>query len=52
MQEHRAIYDDIIIEEPYVNWKLITCSIWTNSANAATGGIGLLVNSRTLHFSL
>ena len=47
IQEHRAIHDDIIIkEQPYGNWKLITCSAWKSSVNSALG-IGILVSSRT-----
>ena len=43
----RAIHDYIIIkEQPHGNWKLITCSAWKNSVNAATGGIGIFVSSR------
>ena len=51
IQENRAIHDEIILkEQPYGNWKLITCSSWKNSVNAATGGIGILVSSRAYSY--
>ena len=30
----------------YGKWKLITCSAWRNSMNAASGGIGIIFYTR------
>ena len=46
LQEHRFIHEDLVSkEQTYGKWKLITCSAWKNSANASTGGIGMLLSS-------
>ena len=36
----------VIKEQNYDKWKLLTLSAWTNSINAATGGIGILVSNK------
>ena len=47
IQEYRFVYLDIDIKEhTYGKWKLITCSTWRNSMNAATVSIGSIVNTR------
>ena len=47
IQEHRFVHPNIDIKEHnFGKWILITCSAWKNSMNAATGGIGILLNSR------
>ena len=46
LQEHRFIHEDLVSkEQSHGKWKLITCSAWKNSANASTGGIGMLLSS-------
>ena len=42
IQEHRYSHTGIK-EQAYDKWKLLTISAWTNSINAATGGIRILV---------
>ena len=45
IQEHRLMHDDTHIKEhANENWKLLTCSAWKNSINAATGGVGMLLS--------
>ena len=47
IQEHRFIHEELATKEHTIgSWKLITCSAWKNSANAAVGGIGILLNTR------
>ena len=47
IQEHRFVHLNTDIKEStFGKWKLLTCSAWRNTMNAATGGIGILVNSR------
>ena len=42
IQEHRVIHNDLIKEEVFGKWRLLTCSAWKNTVNAANGGIGIL----------
>ena len=45
LQDRRLIHEGIHIKERSLgDWRLITCSAWTNNVNAATGGIGILLN--------
>ena len=47
IQEHRFMHEDLPTKEHTIgSWKLITCSAWKNKANAAIGGIGILLNTR------
>ena len=43
IQEHRVIHNDLIKEEVFGKWRLLTCSAWKNTVNAANGGIGMLL---------
>ena len=46
IQEHRFVHLDVDIKEhTFGKWKLLTCSAWRNSINAAIGGVGILINS-------
>ena len=48
IQEHRYFHEDLPTKEHTIgSWKLITCSAWKNDANAAVGGIGILLNSKS-----
>ena len=45
LQEHRLIHEGVDTNERSLgDWRLIICSAWTNNVNAATGGIGKLLN--------
>ena len=47
IQEHRFVHLDVDIKEhTFGKWKLLTCSAWRNSINAAIGGVGILINLR------
>ena len=42
-QEHRFIHEEFATKQHiFGSWRLITCSAWKNSLNAATGGTGML----------
>ena len=43
IQEHGFIQEEFATKEHiFGSWRLITCSAWKNSVNAATGGTGML----------
>ena len=45
LQEHRLIHEWVdTMESSLGDWRLITCSVWKNNANAAAGEIGILLN--------
>ena len=49
IQEHRYTHtEDIKYHETGNGWSLATVSAWKNSANAAVGGVGLLIGPRAL----
>ena len=46
LQEHRLIHEGVnTMERSLRDWRLITCSAWTNNVNAANGGIGIILIS-------
>ena len=50
LQEHRFIHEDIDTKEYSIGeWHIITGSAWKNSVNAATGGIGILINKTSFN---
>ena len=49
IQEHRYIHtEDIKYHETGNGWSLATVSAWKNYANAAVGGVGMLIEPRAL----
>lgn len=42
MQEHRTIYDELILKEPLYHNLVLTTSVTKSSNNASIGGIDLL----------
>ena len=51
IQEHRRVHDEVIKYEQWDNYLIITSSAWRNSAQAAAGGVGFILN-RTAEKSL
>ena len=50
LQEHRFIHEDVDTKEYSIGeWHMITDSAWKNSVNAATGGIGILINKTSFN---
>ena len=45
IQEHRRIHDEEVKFQQIDNHMLITKSAWRNKAQAATGGVGILLAS-------
>ena len=55
LQEHRFIQEEFELttkQQTYENRKLITCSVWKASVNAACKGIGMLFSPETYHKSV
>ena len=52
LQEHRVAHSDALLQESLNGYTLITSSAWKNQRNAATGGLGFLISTRTLKFCL
>ncbi|MEE8288342.1 MAG: reverse transcriptase domain-containing protein [Nitrosomonadaceae bacterium] len=46
IQEHRIVHEEEIRYENIQGRTLITSSAWRNSAGAATGGVGILLNTK------
>ena len=44
LQEHRPIHKDELLYEHIDNHLLVTASAWRNSAQAAMGGVGVIMN--------
>ena len=46
LQEHRRVYDEEIKYQNFEDHFLITASAWRNSSQAATGGVGIIINKQ------
>ncbi|ELU05841.1 hypothetical protein CAPTEDRAFT_116010, partial [Capitella teleta] len=46
IQEHRRVHDDPLVFTRVEGQHLITTSAWRNEAQAANGGVGMLLDSR------
>ena len=46
IQEHRRVHEEILKHEKSEGYHLITASAWRNAAQAATGGVGVLLTGK------
>jgi len=46
LQEHRIVHEEPTSNERILGKTLITTSAWRNSVGAATGGVGILLNTK------
>ena len=44
LQEHRRVHDEELLYKHVDNHLLVSSSAWRNSAQAATGGVGIIMN--------
>ena len=47
IQEHRRIHKEELLYEHMDDHLLVTASVWRNSAQAAVGGVGFLINKKS-----